>query len=498
MINIGASPPSYPYGVSPTVAPGHTPLNDFTDAVPHLRLFVRGDASVTTAVGRIGEAGADVTRPFLRASIIHLLSRSNDEAANRRNDLEMEKSDTPSGSQQHDMINGTGQFPDQQLTDLTAERILETARQTTGLTDLSPNDFHIRLQNWIRIVNEDSRLTAFGRLRFFQTCVQFAKMRLRLNELYRRHPQIRETNISKPIIIIGSVRSGTTHLQGLLAANPQLRSLRRWEYSNPISDAPKGQERDTALPNEHQQLLKYILDRVPELASMHQTQSTDVAEDSFLQGADFASGLTQVYQPLAQTDPHELPDQTQHYAYMKNALRALQWLRGPDRWVLKDPYHCNNIGPLMSTFPDAIVVMTHRDPLAIIHSVATMASRLAPIIYDGVDINQVISQAVVRLRKLLQKMLNDRALIPQERLVDVKFHDFMNNAMNYVDEIHRIADLYIDKHSRDRLKKFHLENWREKRRFTESDLQKEFGLDTAKVRDQFDFYYRFIPVEFES
>ena len=30
-------------------------------------------------------------------------------------------------------------------------------------------------------------------------------------------------------------------------------------------------------------------------------------------------------------------DQRPHYAYMKNVLKALQWLRGPNRWILKSP-----------------------------------------------------------------------------------------------------------------------------------------------------------------
>ena len=45
-------------------------------------------------------------------------------------------------------------------------------------------------------------------------------------------------------------------------------------------------------------------------------------------------------------------------------LQALQWLRGPERWVLKSPQHLEQQAALIEIFPDATFVQTHRDPLA--------------------------------------------------------------------------------------------------------------------------------------
>jgi hypothetical protein len=47
-----------------------------------------------------------------------------------------------------------------------------------------------------------------------------------------------------------------------------------------------------------------------------------------------------------------------HYQYMKTVLQLVQWMRGPDRWVLKCPQHLEQLGPLLATFPDATIVMT--------------------------------------------------------------------------------------------------------------------------------------------
>ncbi|WP_144208161.1 sulfotransferase [Mycobacterium tilburgii] len=61
-----------------------------------------------------------------------------------------------------------------------------------------------------------------------------------------------------------------------------------------------------------------------------------------------------------------------HYAYLKKVLQALTFLRGPRTWILKSPQHCEQLGPVMATFPDATVAFTHRDPVAVVQSAITM------------------------------------------------------------------------------------------------------------------------------
>ena len=66
------------------------------------------------------------------------------------------------------------------------------------------------------------------------------------------------------------------------------------------------------------------------------------------------------------------------YADMRKVLQALQWMRGPDRWILKSPQHREQIGPLMATFPDAAVALTHRDPVAVIEKTCMCRSLRSP------------------------------------------------------------------------------------------------------------------------
>jgi Sulfotransferase family len=51
-------------------------------------------------------------------------------------------------------------------------------------------------------------------------------MRLRAQEWIRRHPEILQETITAPIVVVGMMRSGTTLLQRLLAADPRLHCAR--------------------------------------------------------------------------------------------------------------------------------------------------------------------------------------------------------------------------------------------------------------------------------
>src|SRR3546814_14058166 len=68
-----------------------------------------------------------------------------------------------------------------------------------------------------------------------------------MEDIIRRHPEILDIKIDRPIIVAGLPRSGTTHLIGLLSADKRLRSLPWWEAIAPVP-AP-GDEPTTDDPN---------------------------------------------------------------------------------------------------------------------------------------------------------------------------------------------------------------------------------------------------------
>ena len=227
--------------------------------------------------------------------------------------------------------------------------------------------------------------TALGRAMIYSMCVRNASNRLKLIELWRRHPEIDDVELPEPIIVVGLPRSGTTHLLNLIAADQRLRSLPLWESYDPLPNELVG---PNAPPPTHlevrpddpriarvQREWEQSQALLPHQAAMHPMDPHHIHEEIELMSPDFASyGLEWVANVPRWRDYYLSTDQTPHYAFMKRVLQTLQWIRPRSRWILKSPQHFEQLRPLMTVFGDAHIVMTHRDPLSVIQSAATMAA----------------------------------------------------------------------------------------------------------------------------
>jgi hypothetical protein len=176
---------------------------------------------------------------------------------------------------------------------LDAPTVLEAAVAETGLSDFGADDFRPRLDMWLQSIDEDANLTALGRGNLFQMTVRYAATRLLIEDIVKRHPEILDIVIDRPIIVAGLPRSGTTHLLGLLSADPRLRSLPWWEANAPVpteADAPTADDpnprwtRSQAGWEGYQGLL-------PHMKIMHEFSPDHVSEDIELQALDFSSYL---------------------------------------------------------------------------------------------------------------------------------------------------------------------------------------------------------------
>ena len=55
----------------------------------------------------------------------------------------------------------------------------------------------------------------------------------------------------------------------------------------------------------------------------------------------------------------------------RRAIQLLLWQR-PGRWLGKTPHHLENLDALLDVFPDAKIIQTHRDPVRVVASYASM------------------------------------------------------------------------------------------------------------------------------
>jgi hypothetical protein len=379
--------------------------------------------------------------------------------------------------------------------------VLSAAVEQTGLSDFGDDGFRERLGVWLQAFAEDAELGAIGRLGCWRDCVRYAANRLRFEDLMKRHPEIDDLEIRRPIIIAGLPRSGTTHLLNLIAADRRLRSLPYWESLEPIPDPKEAPGEDGVDPRlaRCRQAYEQQIMLVPLLRNMHDLAPEHVHEEVELENLDFASYQPEWIATVPRWRDHYLAlDQTPHYEYMKRVLKALQWLRGPDRWVLKSPQHMEQLRPLLTVFPDATVAIPHRDPVAVIASAVTMLVYGDRIRRTRVDPPAVAAYWVDRVERLLRACVRDRDALPGDQAIDVPFHEFMADDVAMVERIYAKANLPMSAEARARLDRYMEENPRGKHGRIVYDLRADFGLDPAQLRERFAFYFERFPVRAES
>ena len=372
--------------------------------------------------------------------------------------------------------------------DLTIEAVLDSASAATGLDDFGDPGFRPRLEIWLRSFAEDAGLGPLGRANGFADCVRQASTRLRLEHVWKSHPGIASTIIDRPIVIAGLPRSGTTHLVNLLAADERLRSMPLWESMEPIAETepPPPAETDPrrlrcrAMWGAFEALL-------PLMPAMHEMDPDSVHEDVELLGPDFSG-----YVPEWVCRAHRLRDwlcahdQSPHYAYARRILQYMTWSRGPNRWVLKSPPHMENLAALAATYPDASVVITHRDPLAVIASAVTMIAYGDRLRRTRVDLPELADYWIARIERLLQRCVAERAAPP--KAIDVRFADYMADQMGVIERVYAQAELELAPAARMRIETYLAANPRGKHGQVTYDLARDFGVDVAALRRRFAFY----------
>jgi hypothetical protein len=385
--------------------------------------------------------------------------------------------------------------------ELSERAVVEAASRQTELSDFGPEDFRSRLRVWLQSVNEDAELGPLGRLIVFGNCVRALANRLRLEDLLRRNPEIREVEIRRPIIVAGLPRSGTTHLLNLMAADPRLRSLPYWESLEPVPARGEGAGRDGLDPRylRCQRAYEQQAVQMPLLKAMHDMPPEHIHEEIELQELDFATYLLEWLARVPRWRDFYLSlPMRPHYGYLEKALQALQWLRGPDRWVLKSPQHMEQIAPLIETFPDATVVFTHRDPVSVIRSAITMLAYGDRVRRSRVDLAGLAVYWIDRVERLLRACVRDRERIPAAQSIDVPFDEFMADDVGTVTRIYERAGLPMTPKVQARLDGFMKENPRGKHGQVVYDLRADFGLDPNQVRERFAFYFERFAVKAED
>lgn len=392
---------------------------------------------------------------------------------------------------------GPADFPDR----LNADQVLERAISMTGGLDDFGDDtgFRERLAVMLQSLDEDVGLTRGGRITILQHAVRVMANRLRIEALVKRHPEILEIEIDRPIIIAGLPRSGTTHLVNWLARDERLRSLTLWESEEPVpSPEAKDGDLDERIKRSAE-LWGQFEALVPHLPAMHGMEASSIHEDNELLFMDLNSYNWEFSARLPRWIDHYFAhDRTPSYFYEKKVLQVLTWFRGPNRWILKSPQHMENLAPLKAAFPDATLVINHRDPVAVLRSLTMMLGYCDRTRREPVDLHGLAQHWADRIERLLRACIEQRDAWPADQSLDVYFDTYMADQESVMRRVYDMSGLELTSETEAVLLAYLNENPRNKHGKIHYDLERYFGVDPVDLQKRFGFYYDRFPVKKED
>jgi hypothetical protein len=328
---------------------------------------------------------------------------------------------------------------------LDAETLLAHAREVTGLEDMGEDGWREGLERLIDALEREAALSQIGEVVASTEITGYLVNRLHITDWHQRHPEIGASPVAAPVVIVGQARTGTTILHDLLAQDPAVRVPLTWEVDRPHPPPERATYDDDPRIAEVQQQLEASELLIPGFLAMHPLGAQLAQECVRMTAADFRSMIfPTVYRVPSYAGwlLHEA-DMASAYRWHRRYLQLLQWRHPAERWVLKSPGHIWSLEALMAEYPDAVLVQTHRDPVRIVASLASLMALLRRMASDEVSITDIASQFCVYILDGLDRSVRarDDGTVPPDQVVDVQFADFMRDPMSTIRTVYeRVGD----------------------------------------------------------
>jgi hypothetical protein len=193
---------------------------------------------------------------------------------------------------------------------------------------------------------------------------------------------------------------------------------------------------------------------------------------------------------------HDRQDKRPVYEFHRHFLQHLQWRCPGQRWVLKAPSHLLALESLLQVYPDAGIILTHRDPLKVLASCASFTEVLRRGFSDHIDKASLAQEVLERWVEGAGLAVKHRqAPGPlQQQLFDVHYVELLRDPMSMVRRIYGFFDLELSGAAETAMERFLLANPKNKGGVHRYSLE-EFGLNPETERRRFQFYLDFFGIE---
>ena len=369
------------------------------------------------------------------------------------------------------------------------ERLVATACEEAGSDDFGDDGWQPGLARLTDGLVNEARLSAIGVEIAYLDLMRALKNRLGVIAWRKEHPEIAREPVIAPIVIVGQPRTGTTILYDLLAQDPDLRAPLTWEVDAPCPvPQPETYHNDPRIA-QTQASIELSEQIIPGFLAFHPMGALVGQECVRITASEFTSMIFSVQYRLPSYYRWLLYEADYAGAYRFHRI-FLQHLQSgvSGQWLLKSPAHLWHLDALLTEYPDALIVQTHRDPLNVISSIAALTHHLRRMGTDDSNIAECAAQSyeevVVGLGR--EMALRDSGAVPAERVIDVLFTDFVNDPLTTITDIYQKLGRELRPDTAQKMRYFLAAHPGDGGggRYTWSDT----GLDAAEVRDRVSAY----------
>ena len=306
-----------------------------------------------------------------------------------------------------------------------------------------------------------------------------------------------DEEILQPFIITGTGRSGTSITLELLGQDPNALSPIAWQAFHPTSDLGNAEEL-IAITECEQNLWT---DVCPQMAAIHELRADIPDECIGVQKPSFGGMFWWVLHdvtsfpmdPEAAMKYQKVVLQAMQYEYMQNSSSATK-----PHWVLKTPTYLPMLDLVFAIYPDAWVILNHRDPLKTVPSGMSTLAASHWIRSDRDNYDELLALAGNARNDMMMDVFRRREAgeLPQ-RFVDLHFSDLMTDPVKALESVYQQTGRPFEKNYIDAIKNY-LEHKPKGKHGKHSYQPEDWGLSTETLKAEAKPYLESYQVKSES
>jgi hypothetical protein len=319
-----------------------------------------------------------------------------------------------------------------------------SATRLTGLTEFGEDDYIDGLAMLLASYERDEKLTPLGQKMHRVALRSALAARLVSEAAWQQYPEHASVTIEQPIFVLGLPRTGTTALHRLLTADQANQGLELWLTQMPQPRPPRATWASDPFYVAMDEGFKQHHIEHPEFMGLHLLGADEVEECWRLLWQSMRSIS---FESLAHLPTYsswlQSKDWTDAYRRHKRNLQLIGMNDPKRRWVLKNPSHLFALDELLTVYPDALIIQTHRLPRVVIGSACSLSAH-ATAGWSEKFVGPVIGEDQIELwARGLDWFMAARARHDQSRFCDVWYDEFVSDPLGTVASVYEHFDIEL-------------------------------------------------------